>query len=206
MLDDLNDLYQEVILEHAKSPRNFRELPGANRVAHGRNPLCGDKLRLYLRLEGERIADAIPPNLRYATAAGIGLLLSFIGASIWSTGLAVAGWLLGDHYERIHQYIGPVSTIIVGLALLPVMTVLYNQAIFQGWLLVMLILGGVGRIYGAFVGPAVYMIAQDLLAKQFPEYWYLGIGGLLVLVVLFARGGILGLVDRFLQVFKGRRK
>jgi branched-chain amino acid transport system permease protein len=76
----------------------------------------------------------------------------------------------------------------------------------SGELLVMLILGGVGRIYGAFVGPAVYMIAQDLLAKQFPEYWYLGIGGLLVLVVLFARGGILGLVDRFLQVFKGRRK
>jgi membrane protein DedA with SNARE-associated domain len=46
------------------------------------------------------------------------LLLSFIGAAAWSTGLAVAGWLLGDHYERIHHYIGPVSTIIVGLALL----------------------------------------------------------------------------------------
>jgi branched-chain amino acid transport system permease protein len=67
-----------------------------------------------------------------------------------------------------------------------------------GELLVMLILGGVGRIYGAFVGPLVYLIAQDLLAKQFPEYWYLGIGTMLVLVVMFARGGILGIADRVL--------
>jgi branched-chain amino acid transport system permease protein len=67
-----------------------------------------------------------------------------------------------------------------------------------GELLVMLILGGVGRIYGAFVGPVAYLIAQDLLAKQFPEYWYFGIGTMLVLVVMFARGGILGIVDRIL--------
>lgn len=66
----------------------------------------------------------------------------------------------------------------------------------SGELMVMLILGGVGRLYGAFVGPLVYLIAQDFLAKQFPEYWYFGIGLMLVLVVLFARGGILGLVDR----------
>jgi branched-chain amino acid transport system permease protein len=65
----------------------------------------------------------------------------------------------------------------------------------SGELMVMLILGGVGRLYGAFVGPLVYLVAQDVLAKQFPQYWYLGIGLLLVLVVLFARGGILGLVD-----------
>src|SRR5439155_17480580 len=45
----------------------------------------------------------------------------------------------------------------------------------SGELLVMLILGGVGRLYGAFIGPVVYLIAQDLLAKQFPEYWYFGI-------------------------------
>lgn len=64
-----------------------------------------------------------------------------------------------------------------------------------GELLVMLILGGVGRIYGAFVGPVVFLIAQDLLAKQFPEYWYFGIGVMLVFVVMFARGGILGILD-----------
>jgi len=66
----------------------------------------------------------------------------------------------------------------------------------SGDLLVMLILGGVGRLYGAFVGPVIYLIAQDYLAKQYPEYWYFGIGLLLIVVVLFARGGILGIVDK----------
>jgi len=65
----------------------------------------------------------------------------------------------------------------------------------SGELMVMLILGGVGRVYGAFIGPLVYLLAQDYLAKQFPEYWYFGIGIMLVLVVMFARGGILGIVD-----------
>jgi len=74
---------------------------------------------------------------------------------------------------------------------------------FAGELLVMLVLGGVGRIYGAFVGPLVYMIAQDQLAKQFPEYWYFGIGLLLVVVVLFARGGLLGIVDAIVRKFRG---
>ena len=74
----------------------------------------------------------------------------------------------------------------------------------SGEMLVMLILGGVGRIYGAFVGPGVYMIAQDQLAKQFPEYWYFGIGLMLVIVVLFARGGILGIIDRLVDRFKAK--
>ncbi|MFL6574664.1 MAG: branched-chain amino acid ABC transporter permease [Burkholderiales bacterium] len=72
----------------------------------------------------------------------------------------------------------------------------------SGDLLVMLILGGVGRLYGAFVGPVVYLVAQDYLAKQYPEYWYFGIGALLITVVLFAPGGILGLVDKCLQFWK----
>ena len=65
----------------------------------------------------------------------------------------------------------------------------------SGEVMVMLILGGVGRLYGAFVGPLAYLMAQDFLARQFPEYWYFGIGLMLVLVVLFARGGILGIAD-----------
>ncbi|HEX9396082.1 MAG TPA: branched-chain amino acid ABC transporter permease [Burkholderiales bacterium] len=68
----------------------------------------------------------------------------------------------------------------------------------SGDILVMLILGGVGRLYGAFIGPVVYLVAQDYLAKQYPEYWYLGIGALLIFVVLFARGGILGIMDKWL--------
>jgi branched-chain amino acid transport system permease protein len=68
----------------------------------------------------------------------------------------------------------------------------------SGELLVMLILGGVGRLYGAFVGPVAYLVAQDFLAKQFPEYWYFGIGALLVVVIMFARGGIVGIADAVL--------
>ena len=75
----------------------------------------------------------------------------------------------------------------------------------SGELLVMLILGGVGRLYGAFVGPLVFLIAQDYLAKQFPEYWYFGIGLMLVIVVLFARGGILGIIDGVVARFKAKQ-
>jgi nitrogen fixation NifU-like protein len=56
-MSDLRDLYQEVILDHNKRPRNFGPLPDANRTAHGHNPLCGDKLHVAVRLEGERIAE-----------------------------------------------------------------------------------------------------------------------------------------------------
>ena len=74
----------------------------------------------------------------------------------------------------------------------------------SGELLVMLILGGVGRLYGAFIGPLVFLVAQDYLAKQFPEYWYFGIGLLLVIVVLFARGGILGIGDALVARLRGK--
>ena len=72
----------------------------------------------------------------------------------------------------------------------------------SGDILVMLILGGVGRLYGAFIGPVVYIVVQDTLAKQYPEYWYFGIGALLIFVVLFARGGILGIMDKCLPSSK----
>ena len=58
MLDDLRELYQEVILDHGKSPRNFRDVEDATAHAHGANPLCGDQLVVYLRVDGEsRIED-----------------------------------------------------------------------------------------------------------------------------------------------------
>jgi branched-chain amino acid transport system permease protein len=74
-----------------------------------------------------------------------------------------------------------------------------------GDLVVMLILGGVGRLYGAFVGPVIYLIAKDALAKQYPEYWYFWIGALLVIVILFARGGVLGMIDIVWHWWRGRR-
>ena len=57
MFDDLSDLYQEVILDHCKHPRNFREMTAATCSAQGHNPLCGDQLKLYLTLDGDRIRD-----------------------------------------------------------------------------------------------------------------------------------------------------
>lgn len=66
----------------------------------------------------------------------------------------------------------------------------------SGTILIMLIIGGVGRLYGAFIGVPLYMIAQNLFSEIEPVYWYFWIGLLMVLVVVFARGGVLGLVER----------
>ena len=57
MSGDFADLYQEVILDHARRPRNFGELEGATGTAEGVNPLCGDQLTLYVKLADGRIAD-----------------------------------------------------------------------------------------------------------------------------------------------------
>ena len=65
----------------------------------------------------------------------------------------------------------------------------------SGTILVMLIIGGVGRLYGAFLGVPLFMIAQDRFAQIDPVYWDFWIGLLLLLVVIFARGGILGLTE-----------
>jgi branched-chain amino acid transport system permease protein len=66
----------------------------------------------------------------------------------------------------------------------------------SGTVLIMLIIGGIGRLYGAFIGVPLYMIAQDRFSAIEPVYWYFWIGLLMVLVVVFARGGILGLAER----------
>jgi nitrogen fixation NifU-like protein len=56
-MPDLRELYQELILDHSKNPRNYRRLEAANRAAEGFNPLCGDHFHLYLRMEDDRIAE-----------------------------------------------------------------------------------------------------------------------------------------------------
>ena len=56
-MSNLHDLYQEILLEHNNKPRNFRKLPDANRQADGYNPLCGDQITLYLKVEDDVIAD-----------------------------------------------------------------------------------------------------------------------------------------------------
>ncbi|HEY1300774.1 MAG TPA: branched-chain amino acid ABC transporter permease [Stellaceae bacterium] len=66
----------------------------------------------------------------------------------------------------------------------------------SGTVLIMLIIGGVGRLYGAFIGVPLYMIAQDRFSTVEPVYWYFWIGLLMVLLVTFAPGGLLGLFER----------
>jgi len=56
-MSDLRELYQEIILEHSKAPRNFRQPEGANQSAEGYNPLCGDHFTVYLEMDGDSIRD-----------------------------------------------------------------------------------------------------------------------------------------------------
>lgn len=56
-MSELSDLYQEVILDHNRQPRNFGSIEDPTSSANGHNPLCGDKLKIYLKLDGDRIAD-----------------------------------------------------------------------------------------------------------------------------------------------------
>ena len=56
-MSELSELYQQVILDHNKKPRNFRKLETANHLAEGYNPLCGDQLTVYVNLEGDAVKD-----------------------------------------------------------------------------------------------------------------------------------------------------
>ena len=56
-MSELSELYQQVILDHNKKPRNFRKIEAANRSAEGYNPLCGDQLTVYMQLEDEVVSD-----------------------------------------------------------------------------------------------------------------------------------------------------
>ena len=97
-MSDLNDLYQEVILDHNRRPRNFGQLPDATRTAKGYNPLCGDRLTLYLKLDGDRI-DSV-------AFEGSGCAISKASASLMTD--AIKGQSTSsaaDLFERFHQMI-----------------------------------------------------------------------------------------------------
>jgi nitrogen fixation NifU-like protein len=79
MMEDLNDLYQDVILDHNRKPRNFGKLPAANRTASGENPLCGDRVKVYLAVDGGRIADI--------SFEGAGCAISTASASLMTEAL-----------------------------------------------------------------------------------------------------------------------
>jgi branched-chain amino acid transport system permease protein len=71
-------------------------------------------------------------------------------------------------------------------------------------ILIILILGGTGRLYGGLIGALVFMVAQDHFSGVDPKYWQFWLGSFLVLIVLFARGGVLGGIDRLQRLWRKR--
>ncbi|MBI3271093.1 MAG: SUF system NifU family Fe-S cluster assembly protein [Planctomycetes bacterium] len=98
-MSELSDLYQEVILDHHRRPRNYQVVPGANRVANGHNPLCGDHLTLYLRMEGEVIGDV--------GFQGSGCAISKASASMMTD--AVKGWTKERACALLEKFHGMVT-------------------------------------------------------------------------------------------------
>lgn len=96
MIDnDLAALYQDIIIDHNKSPRNFREIPPPRHEADGYNPLCGDRLSVYLTLDGNRITDV--------SFKGSGCAISVASASLMTE--ALRGRTLPEAealFERMH--------------------------------------------------------------------------------------------------------
>jgi nitrogen fixation NifU-like protein len=77
---DLRELYQSVILDHSRSPRNFGPLDGASAEGSGHNPMCGDAVTVWVRMDGDTIAD-----VRFATPPGVGCAISKASASLMTT-------------------------------------------------------------------------------------------------------------------------
>ncbi len=93
---DLTELYQSIILDHNRRPRNYGELPDADRRAEGRNPLCGDTVAVYVKLDGDRIAA-----VRFT---GQGCAISKASASLMTA--AVSGHSVSDAdalFEKVHD-------------------------------------------------------------------------------------------------------
>ena len=97
-MSDLRELYQEVILDHNRRPRNFHAIERPSRMARGHNPLCGDRLTLYLTLDGDRITEA--------AFEGSGCAISKASASLMTE--AVRGKTIAEAealFERFHRMV-----------------------------------------------------------------------------------------------------
>ena len=93
-MSDLRDLYQEVILDHNRRPRNFGPLPAANHRAEGNNPLCGDRVTVYVDVEGDRIRDV--------KFEGAGCAISTASASLMTE--ALKGRSLAEARSLFHGF------------------------------------------------------------------------------------------------------
>ncbi len=97
-MSDLRELYQDVILEHSKAPRNYRALANANHKAEGYNPLCGDHFTIYLTLDGDKIKDV--------TFQGSGCAISKASASMMTQSVKGKSKEEAERiFERFHQLV-----------------------------------------------------------------------------------------------------
>lgn len=94
-MSDFSDLYQDLILDHQKNPRNFGELPGANRHADGFNPLCGDKISLDLKVDAQGLIEDVKFK-------GSGCAISKASASMMT--MALKGKKAGEAETMFHQF------------------------------------------------------------------------------------------------------
>ena len=97
-MSELSDLYQEVILEHNKNPRNFREISDADQYADGKNPLCGDALRVYVAMDGDTITDV--------AFKGSGCAISKASASMMTQSIKGKTKAEAEHiFEEFHNMV-----------------------------------------------------------------------------------------------------
>ncbi|KPK65789.1 MAG: nitrogen fixation protein NifU [Gemmatimonas sp. SG8_38_2] len=97
-MSDLRELYQQVILEHSRSPRNFKELDGASHSAEGYNPLCGDQIAVFVILDGDKIADI---GFKGSGCAISKASASLMTAAVKGKTLAEAEALFGSFREMV---------------------------------------------------------------------------------------------------------
>jgi nitrogen fixation protein NifU and related proteins len=103
---ELRDLYQEVVIDHSRKPRNFRKPEGANRSAEGMNPLCGDEIKVYLKLAGDVIEEI--------GFEGAGCAISKASASLMTTALKSKTKAEAEAlFQRVHSMLseGPKSKV-----------------------------------------------------------------------------------------------
>lgn len=96
----LDDLYQEVILDHNRQPRNFQKMEGADKVHEGYNPLCGDRITLYLKMEGDRVQNV--------SFVGTGCAISKASTSMMTTAIK------GKRQEEVEKLFHSFHDLVIG--------------------------------------------------------------------------------------------
>ena len=117
-MSDLRELYQSLIIDHGRHPRNFKSLSHANHIKEGFNPLCGDRLTLYLLVENDRVVDA--------SFEGAGCAISMASASLMTEALK------GKTLSEVHHLFGDFHQVVMGQSSQLSLDRLGKLAVLQG--------------------------------------------------------------------------